>query len=96
VGTFADLAGKGISDELFGEEWIQNSVNGVMEKTVTDGGFVDVARFGVVDLEMLVLAMSIGMILEIVVKCEDVIHEMQLKLKHVLLLALTFDKLAPR
>ena len=68
----------------------------MVKQTITDGGFMDIAGLGIIDFEMLVGAVGVGFAFEIVVQIKDMIHQMQLKLLHILLVTLAFDKLAPR
>ena len=46
-------------DEKFVKERVQNSVDGVMEQSIPNARFVDVARFGVGDIECLVWGMDV-------------------------------------
>ena len=67
----------------------------MVQEAIAHGCFVDVARFGVVDFEMLIRAVYVRARYEIMMQFEDMIHEMQLKLEHILLCALASDKFSP-
>ena len=91
-----NLTRKRIVDEIGYKERIENPVDRMMQETIAHRGFVNVAEFGIVDFEMLIGTVNVGFSFEIIVKIKDVIHEMQAKLLHILLVPLASDKLAPR
>ena len=53
-------AGKRIRDEEPVEEGIELPVNGVMEEAVTDRGLMDIARFGVGNVEGFIAAVDVA------------------------------------
>ena len=57
---------------------------------------MDVAGLGVGDAKVMVRAMAVGFVLQLAVKGEDVPHQVALKLLHILLAPLAFQKLLPR
>src|SRR3989344_1628431 len=56
---------------------------------------VDVARFGVGDVEGVIWTMGICFLFQFAVKRENVVHQAMLKLLHVALIALTAQKFLP-
>lgn len=78
------------------EEGIQNAVDRMMHESVSDGGFVDIARLRIVHLERLVAARLVGFVLQVLVQGEEVVHEVQFEGLDVWLIFLSFQKLLPR
>jgi hypothetical protein len=66
-----------------------------MQEPVSDGCLVDITRLGVGDIESMVGAMSIRFVFQVLMKIENVVHEMQLKLLDVFLIPFAFHKLFP-
>lgn len=60
--AFVDLAGIRIGDEYFGKKWIKDAMNRVMQKSVTDCGFMNIARFWIADIKCLIRPVLVGMI----------------------------------
>ena len=52
----------GIEDKLGIKIRIQNSVDGMMQKPIPDGGLVNIPRFGVVDAKRRIGSMTIGFV----------------------------------
>ena len=67
----------------------------MVEKSISYRSFVDISRFWVRDIEGMVAAMRIGLLLKIAVEGEDVVHKMKLEFLDILLLPLTLQKLLP-
>ena len=57
-----------IGDKRFFKKRVKNPVNGVMKKAIADAGFMNISRFGIIDLERLITAVLVGMISEVAVK----------------------------
>lgn len=60
--AFVDLTGIRIGDECFGKKRIKDTANGVMQKSVTDCGFMNIARFWIADIKCLIRPVFVGMI----------------------------------
>lgn len=61
-------------DEFFVEVGIENSVDSMVEESVSDGCFVNVPRLRVGDIECVVAFMSVCFVIKIVVECKDIVH----------------------
>lgn len=83
-------------DEGGVEEGIEDAIERVMQETVADAGFMDTAGFRVGDVECLVVGMNVGLLSQVLVEREDVIHQTQLELLHVFALSLAAHERAPR
>ena len=75
VCSFFLPAGIRISNESVVEERIELPIESVVEEAVANTRFVDVARFWIVDLEMLISAVRICFVLQILMELQDVMHE---------------------
>ena len=93
--SLADPAGKRIGNERPVEEWIEDPVDGMMEQTVAHARFVNVPAFRVVDDETLVAAVPIRPVYQILVKCDNVVHQTGCECPYVALLSFSYDKLFP-
>lgn len=89
MGSFVVTTGKRIRDEGSVKERIKNSVNGMMEQSVSDWRLVDVSGFGVVDSEGFIAAVIVGTIFKFLMKFNNVIHQIQLEFLDVSFLPLT-------
>ena len=85
-----------IKNKLWIEVWIQNPVNGVMQKPVPDGGLVNIARFRIVDPERFIRPVLVSLIKDLAVQSEDIISQMKRKSFDVFATALISKKFAPR
>ena len=61
VRTLSHSAGIRIRSECFVEEWVEFAVERMVQKSVSNRGFVDVAGFGVGDFKMLVAAVAVSL-----------------------------------
>lgn len=61
VSPLAELAGEGIRDELGSEIWIENAIDGMVQQSITDCGLMDIARLRIIDFEVLVGAVGVGL-----------------------------------
>ena len=52
-------------NELGVKVGVEDSVDGVVQESVSDGGFVDVSRFGIGDVESVVWAVGISLVFEV-------------------------------
>ena len=76
VRAFSVSARIGISDESFVKKWAKNPINRMMQKSVAHCRLVDVSWFWVIDFKGLITAVIVGMIDEVVVERENVIHQL--------------------
>ena len=95
VHSFVVAAGERVGDERFVEKRIENAVDGVVQETVTDSGFVDMATFGVGDVEAVIGGVLVGVVNEVSMKCQDVIHKISVKKLDVWFGSFADDKLFP-
>lgn len=77
------------------KEGIKLAIQSVMHQSVSHARFVDVTRFWVADLEMLVSTVAIGTCSEVVMQIEYIVHQMPFKFLHVNALALPSHELPP-
>src|SRR3989344_5308743 len=68
----------------------------MVQESVTHGRLVDVARLGVADTEVFVAAMAICSLLQIRVKCVDMIYQITLKHEYVVLASFAPSEFLPR
>lgn len=68
----------------------------MMHQSVAHAGFVDVARFGIIDFKSLISAVPVGFIFQIMMQRQNIIHEMQRKFSHIFALLFSTQKLSPR
>jgi len=59
MGAFANPAGIGIMNELAVKKRIKLTVNGMMNKPVTDAGFVNITRLWITDVKSIVTAVPV-------------------------------------
>ena len=78
------------------EKRVKDAIEGVMQETVADSGFMDTAWLWIGDVECLVIGMAIGFLTQILVEREDVIHQAKLELLHVFPLSFAAHELSPR
>jgi hypothetical protein len=55
--------------------WIQNAVNGVMDKPVAHAGLMDIPWLGIVYFEMLIRPVPICFFRKLAMKRENIIHK---------------------
>ncbi len=60
--AFVSSAGERVENKFAVEIWIQNPINGVMQKPVADAGLVNIARLWVVDFEGVIRPVPIDFI----------------------------------
>ena len=72
--AFVSAAGERVKNELAVEMRIQNAVNGVVQKPVAHAGFVNIARFGIIDFEGMILAVPIGFIPKFPMKRQNIVR----------------------
>ncbi|HEY4521312.1 MAG TPA: four helix bundle protein [Candidatus Paceibacterota bacterium] len=77
------------------KEWVELSVDGVVDETVAHGRLVDVTRLRVADLERVVRAVTIFARKKIVMERKNVVHQVVLELLHVFLLAFASHEFLP-
>lgn len=75
VRAFFISARIGICDESFVKKWIENSVDGMVQKPIAHAGFVNISWFLVIDFESLITAVIVGMIDEVTVERENIVHK---------------------
>ena len=85
-----------ISDKCLFKKWIKNSVNRVMQQPVANARFVNIPRFGIVDLERLITAVLVSIIGKIAVKQKNIIHQIERKFLHIFPASLPALKFLPR
>jgi hypothetical protein len=84
-----------IGDKRSVEEWVQDAMNRMMHEPIAHGCFVNVSGFGVADPEMMVRTVTIRADAQIAMERKDIVHEPQLELLHVYLVALAADEFLP-
>lgn len=72
VRAFADSAGIGIKDEFLVEMWIKNPINRVVDEPVADAGFMDIPGLGIINLKILVSAVSVCFFFQFFVERQDI------------------------
>ncbi len=77
--TLPHTTGIRVSDERVVEECVEHSMDSVVQKSVAHRGFVDVAGFGVGNIEGVVATMRVCFVFKVCVKCENIIDEVVLK-----------------
>src|SRR3989338_8303558 len=68
MGTFMATAGKRVKNEFLIKIRIQNSVNGMVEKTVSDTGFVNFSGLRIIYFEGMIRTMAICFIHQLLMK----------------------------
>jgi hypothetical protein len=85
-----------VENKFWIEVRIQDSVNGVMQKPIPDGRFVNVARFWIVDPKRLIRPVLICFVRELLVQAENVVGQMKRKSLDVFTSTLVTKKFTPR
>ena len=78
------------------EVGVQLAIESMVQQPVADACFMYVAWLGVGDFEMMISAVHVCFSLQLLVQSKDMVHQICLKLLHVLFAALTPYKLLPR
>ena len=94
--TFANPAGIRIKNEFSVKIRIQNPMNGVMDKPVTNAGFVNIPWFWVIYFERLISAVPICFVRKLLMKSKDIVQKMQRELGHIFPFFLAAQKFPPR
>ncbi len=94
--SFIEAAGIGVGNEGAVEMGIEDAIDGVVQESVANSCFVDIAGLGVADTEMRVRTMTICACGEICMKRGDVFNEVILERLHVPILLLAAQELLPR
>lgn len=63
---------------------VEYLIHSMVRESVSNRCFVNIARFWIIDFEKLVRSMAIRLLSQVVMQCEDVIHEVHSKLNNVL------------
>lgn len=89
-------AGVRISNEAAIEKWVEYSMDGVVEQTVTYRCLVNVARFWISNIEGVIAAVYVILLFKFRVKKRDIVGESVLKYLYVMLISFSPQKLSPR
>lgn len=85
-----------VSDERAVEERVEFSVERVVQQTITHACFVNAPWLRVGNVECVVRAVRVRTRGKITVQCKHVVHQLVLKLLHILFLSLSPHKFLPR
>ncbi len=85
-----------VSNEGAVEEWVEHTMNSMMQKSVAHHGFVDVAWLGVRDVEGVITTMSVCFVCEISMDGEDIVEKVILEKLHIHLTPFSTNKFFPR
>ena len=66
-----------VMDKLAVETRIQDSINSMMEQSITDAGLMNITRFRIIDFEGLIGAMSIRFVYKLSMQGKDVAYEVK-------------------
>ena len=66
-----------------------------MDQAVANAGFMDASRLGVADIECLIAAVAVSAGCQIIMQCDNIIHEAQLEYSYVFPIALANNKFLP-
>jgi len=66
--------GAGVVNEFLIKIWIQNSVDGVVDKPVAHAGLMNIARLGVIYLERNIMAVPISFVRQLLIEREYIIR----------------------
>lgn len=75
VGPVAHTAGKGSRDECLLKDRVQYGEHSMMDNAVSDGGFVDMALFRIVDIKTLIRTVYISLVSKLTMKQKDIFFE---------------------
>ena len=67
----------------------------MVDQSVTHACLVNIAWLGIVDLEMLVAAMSVHLLFELLMKSNEIVHQVPLELLHIALVSFTLTEFSP-
>jgi hypothetical protein len=94
--TFALSTRKRIKNELLIKKRIEDSVDRMMQKTVTDSCFVNVSWFRVIDAKRVIRSVPIGSFFQFMMKRQNIISQTKRKLLDIPAPALPAQKFSPR
>lgn len=95
VRTFAFATRIGVVDEQAFVERADAPIDSMMHQTILHGCFMNVARFGIINAEGMVRAMSVRLLLQLLVKGNDAVREMHRIVDDVLAISLSAQKFFP-
>lgn len=95
MGAFSISAGKRVCNECFIKEGVQYPVNCVVQEPISNTCFMDVSWLWVVNLERVVFAVFVGLILQIVMQRQNIIHEVELEFLYIFLVPFALNELLP-
>ncbi len=75
-------------DKAFIEVRVEDSIDSMVQKSVSYRSLVNVSRLRVGDVESMIGTVGVGFILQVLVQRENVVHEVKLKLLDIFLLPL--------
>ena len=85
----------GISDERPIKEWIEDTIESMVEEPVSHGCFVNMAGFGVGDTKGMIGTMHIGFGHQVTMESQNIIHQVQFKLFYIFFLCFPSFELLP-
>jgi hypothetical protein len=85
-----------VKNKFWIEVRIQDSVNGVMQKPIPDGRFVNVARFWIIDPERLIGPVTVRLIEKVAMQRENMVGQVKRISLDVFAAALVTKKFTPR
>ena len=95
MGSFVVTARERVGNECSLEKGIEHSIDRVVEKAIADVGFMNVSGFGIADTEGVVGAVAVCHGTKVLVKREDIVHQIPSEFLDIFLFPLAFDKLLP-
>jgi len=72
--TFFVPTGIRVSDEGFVEEWVEDTIECMVQESIADGGFVNVSRFRVGDCEGVIAGVTVDFCAKLSVEHENIVH----------------------
>src|SRR3989339_1696544 len=83
VGAFIFSGRPQIKDKDLIPYWLNDSVDGVVEQSITHRSFVNMATLRVVNKKRKIFIMLVGVIFQVLVQLENVIFKVYLELRHI-------------